>query len=82
MLTRNPQVHFSSILTVQNAGKFSEPFSSHTHLKLLVLYFGAVFRKKNPVISVESQVVGLIPDRLDFSCSYGIVKGLNPGVIS
>ena len=53
MLTRNPQVHFSSILTVQNAGKFSEPFSSHTHLNLIVLYFGAVFRKKKPVISVE-----------------------------
>ena len=46
MLTRNPQVHFSSILTVQNAGKFSEPFSSHTHLNVIVLHFGAVFRKK------------------------------------
>ena len=46
MLTQNPQVHFSSILTVQNGGKFSEPFSSHTRLNLLVLYFGAVFRKK------------------------------------
>ena len=36
MLTRNPQVHFSSILTVQNAGKFSEPFSSKANLNLLV----------------------------------------------
>ena len=45
MMTPNPQVNFSSTLTVQNAGKFSVSFSSHTHPNLLVLYFGAVFRK-------------------------------------
>ena len=81
MLTRNPQVHFSSILTVQNAWKFSKPFSSKTNLNLLV-HMARSSEQKNPVISVESQVVGLIPDRLDFNCSAGIVKGLNSGVIS